>query len=192
VSEGRARPLARRRRAEATALPAWIKPQLTNWSASRPMSRSGCTSSIYRFSRDSPLEGTGFEISVPGGNEPADCPLTGCERGVANAPARLSARLYPSTQATLTRHRPGPSVAHREPRSRRYALDVLSARARGNRHWARMDRHRPKRRRYSRAPLTYVTRGGATGGSPRRNIGGVKLVSLSRSLAYHRLLRMAR
>jgi bifunctional non-homologous end joining protein LigD len=29
VSEGRARPLARRRRVEATALPAWIKPQLT-------------------------------------------------------------------------------------------------------------------------------------------------------------------
>jgi hypothetical protein len=25
---------------------------------------------------DCPLEGTGFEISVPGGNEPADCPLT--------------------------------------------------------------------------------------------------------------------
>ena len=29
MSEGRARPLARRRRAEATALPVWIKPQLT-------------------------------------------------------------------------------------------------------------------------------------------------------------------
>jgi hypothetical protein len=55
-----------------------------------------------------------------------------------------------------------------------------------------VERHRPERRRYSRAPLAYVTGGGATGGSPRRNIGGVNLVSLPRSLADHRLLRMAR
>ena len=28
-----------------------------------------------RFVADSPVEGRGFELSVPGGNEPADCPL---------------------------------------------------------------------------------------------------------------------
>jgi hypothetical protein len=46
--------------------------------------------------------------------------LTGCERGVARAPAPLSARLYANTQAALGRHRPAlQSVAHWEPRSRR-------------------------------------------------------------------------
>jgi hypothetical protein len=54
-----------------------------------------------------------------------------------------------------------------------------------------MERHRPECRRHSRAPFI-ITRAGATGGSPRRNIGGVNFVSLSRSLAYRGLLGMAR
>ena len=42
MPEDMARPLGERRR-EATALPAWIKPQLTKPVDKPPMGRSGCT-----------------------------------------------------------------------------------------------------------------------------------------------------
>jgi hypothetical protein len=39
-------------------------------------SRRSAEGGQTEFAADSPVEGDGFELSVPGGNEPADCPLT--------------------------------------------------------------------------------------------------------------------
>src|SRR5580700_6307311 len=68
----------------------------------------------------------------------------------------------------------------------------LSVRARDARHWAGMQRDRPKPRTgHRRAFFIRVINGGATGGCPRRNIRSVDLVRLFRSLAYQRVPRMA-
>jgi len=50
------------------------------WQSRHPLQLEG-----DRWFADSPLEEGGFELSVPGGNEPADCPL-------ALAPRDLVAR----------------------------------------------------------------------------------------------------
>jgi hypothetical protein len=72
-------------------------------------------------------------------------------------------------------------------------MHYLPIRTRGDRHSVGVEWDRPERRTYSsRAHLACVTGGGAIGDSPRRNIRSVNLVSLSRSLAYRRLLSMAR
>jgi hypothetical protein len=68
----------------------------------------------------------------------------------------------------------------------------LPVRTRDDRHSVEVEGDRPERRTFSsRAHLGCVSGGGVIGDSPRRNIRSVNRVSLSRSLAYRRLLSMA-
>jgi hypothetical protein len=124
-------------------------------------------------------------------------------REVWVCPPNLRNRTHPRAAATAGQMPVGPGLAPilvywvaelgvtRQPFPAR-RFDVLLVRPGGSRRWAGMERHGPERRKYSRAHLAYVTRTGPTGDGPRRKIGGVDLVSLSRSLAYRRFLRMAR